>query len=40
LEQAYRDHAVEMIYLKSDPRVDGLREDPRFFQLLRLVGLQ
>jgi tetratricopeptide (TPR) repeat protein len=40
LEQAYRDHAVEMIYLKSDPRFDGLREDPRFLQLLRLVGLQ
>jgi serine/threonine-protein kinase len=40
LERAYRDHAVEMIYLKSDPRFDGLRERPRFLHLLNLVGLE
>jgi tetratricopeptide (TPR) repeat protein len=39
LEHAYRDHAVEMIYLKVDPRFDGLRADARFQDLLRRVGL-
>jgi serine/threonine protein kinase/tetratricopeptide (TPR) repeat protein len=40
LEQAFRDQAVEMIYLKADPRFDELRADPGFLQLLRLVGLE
>jgi len=40
LERAYRDHSVEMIYLKVDPRFDGLRADSRFLDLLRRVGLE
>ena len=40
LERAYRDHAVEMIYLKVDPRFDRLRADSRFLDLLRRVGLE
>ncbi|PYX61001.1 MAG: hypothetical protein DMG76_00965 [Acidobacteria bacterium] len=35
LETAYRDHAAWTAFMKSDPRVDNLRSDPRFGDLLR-----
>jgi eukaryotic-like serine/threonine-protein kinase len=37
LERAFIDHAVELIYLKVDPRFDVLRSDPRFHQTLERV---
>jgi TolB-like protein/Tfp pilus assembly protein PilF len=35
LETAYQEHAVHMMCLKTDPRFDDLRPDPRFQNLLR-----
>jgi eukaryotic-like serine/threonine-protein kinase len=39
LEQAYQDRFYLMAYLKVDPRLDPLRQDPRFERLLKEVGL-
>jgi len=38
LDRAYRSHTYWMVYLRVDPRLDPLRSDPRFQQLLRRVG--
>jgi len=39
LEEAYRERALQLIYLKVGPRFDGLRSDPRFDDLLRRLNL-
>jgi TolB-like protein/DNA-binding winged helix-turn-helix (wHTH) protein/Tfp pilus assembly protein PilF len=39
LEKAYRDRNPNMVGLKSSPRSDILRSDPRYDNLLRRVGL-
>lgn len=39
LEKAYRQHSPMMAWLKADPRFDPIREEPRFQQLMRGVGL-
>jgi serine/threonine protein kinase/tetratricopeptide (TPR) repeat protein len=39
LEKAYEEHSHWLIYLHIDPSMDGLRDDPRFQDLLRRVGL-
>jgi serine/threonine protein kinase/Tfp pilus assembly protein PilF len=39
LEEAYEEHSNWLIYLHIDPSMDGLRDDPRFQDLLRRVGL-
>jgi len=39
LQQAYQQHEPEFVTLKVDPRLDPLRSDPRFTELLRQVGL-
>jgi DNA-binding SARP family transcriptional activator/TolB-like protein len=39
LDQAYRRHADEIVLLRNNPRLDALRNDPRFAQLLQKVGL-
>ena len=39
LDRAYDERAYHMIYLKIDPRLDPLRADPRFQDLLRHTGL-
>jgi predicted P-loop ATPase len=39
LEKAYRDRNPFMVGLKSSPRIDILRSDPRYDDLVRRVGL-
>jgi tetratricopeptide (TPR) repeat protein len=39
LEKAYEEHCHSLIYLHLDPSMEGLRDDPRFQDLLRRVGL-
>jgi len=38
LQQAYREHATLLSYLKMDPRFDPLHGDPRFQDLLRRMN--
>jgi len=39
LEEAYQSHAEWMSYLKIDPLMDSLRNDPRYVYLLRRLNL-
>jgi eukaryotic-like serine/threonine-protein kinase len=39
LEESYREHSPWLLYLHIDPSMDDLRNDPRFQDLLRRVGL-
>ena len=39
LEKGYEERAFQMQFLKIDPRWDNLRDDPRFTDLMRRVGL-
>jgi tetratricopeptide (TPR) repeat protein len=39
LEKAYQDRSFFLIWLKVEPRFDNLRDDPRFGDLVRRVGL-
>jgi len=39
LEKSYEEHSHWLIYLHMDPGMDGLRDNPRFRELLRSVGL-
>lgn len=39
LEKAYQDRSFFLIWLKVEPRFDNLRNDPRFGDLVRRVGL-
>ena len=40
LEKAYGDRTEFLGWIKVDQRLDGLRPDPRFSELMRRVGLQ
>ena len=40
LRRACDEHAGWMIYLTVDPRLDSIREDSRFKQVLRTVGFE
>ena len=39
LEKAYDQHSSMIGWLKTDPRFDSLRQEPRFQELLRRLGL-
>jgi serine/threonine protein kinase/tetratricopeptide (TPR) repeat protein len=38
LDQAYSDRSGFLVALKSEPKFDGYRNDPRFLELMRRVG--
>jgi tetratricopeptide (TPR) repeat protein len=38
LEQAYEDHDMEMVWLKAEPQLYPLHDDPRFLDLAKRVG--
>ncbi len=40
LENAYQRHENMIVYLQVDPRFDSLRDDPRFDELVRRLGLK
>src|SRR6266850_1265640 len=39
LEKVYQDKDMNLLYVRTDPRLRGLREDPRYSELMRRVGL-
>jgi hypothetical protein len=39
LERAFETRASALVYLAVDPRYDPIREDPRFQNLIRRIGL-
>jgi len=39
LNKAYEQHDLQLVSLKVDPTLDGVRSDPRFADLVRRVGL-
>jgi hypothetical protein len=39
LEKALADHASMLVEVKSEPKLDNIRSDPRFARLLKRVGL-
>jgi len=40
LQRSYLEHEVGILVLKVEPRLDGIRSDPRFTDLLKKVGLE
>jgi TolB-like protein/Tfp pilus assembly protein PilF len=39
LERAYEERNTELVFLKVDPRADPLRDDPRFQEFVKKVGI-
>lgn len=39
LNKAFGERSDQMIYLNADPRLDPIRSDPRFAELVRRVGI-
>ena len=40
LERAYQTHSAGLIYLHVDPAYKQLHDDPRFFDLVKRIGLR
>ena len=40
LQKAYSEHSNAVVQIKVDPMYDPIRNDPRFEDLLRRVGLE
>jgi hypothetical protein len=40
LEKSCEDRSEHLLYLKAEPLVDPLRDDPRFGSLVKRVGLE
>jgi len=39
LDQAYDERSIDLVLAKVDPRLDPLRDDPRFQELVKKVGI-
>ena len=39
LERAFDDRSIMLVWLKTEPRLDTIRSDPRFAALVRRAGL-
>jgi hypothetical protein len=39
LDKSYQDRSEHMLYLKVEPLMDPIRDDPRFAALVKRVGL-
>ena len=39
LERAFQDRSLRPVWLRCDPRLDSLRQDEKFIDLIRRVGL-
>jgi tetratricopeptide (TPR) repeat protein len=40
LDRAYAEHPANLVNLLVDPGADSLRQDPRFDELMKKLGLQ
>ena len=40
IQKAYEERSDYMVYLKTEPSVDGFRSNPRFQHLLKLVAAE
>ena len=38
IEKAYEERSDYMIYLRTEPSLDGLRSEPRFKEFLKLIA--